>query len=418
MKFYREFDDMNLKKHLLVYKGLPKEIYVLFAANVINKIGFFILPLTTLILTKKIGMTNSEAGLFVTIAMLSQMPFIMLGGKLIDKNGSKKTIIIFQTLGALFYIICAFLKPSIIMAILIVVASDIYGIASPSFNTIVTEITPRDSVKKAFSLIYLGYNLGFAIGPILGGLLFASHLNLLFLLDALTTLIATAFILFMVRDRKRDDIKNEKTAADAEGLAANKSCFHYLTHTPLTLLFICIFFIYDFCYIQFNFLLPMQTADIFKPSGVRLFSYLLSFNAVIVILFTPIITSFTQKMHPLRSIFIGGSLYFLSFVLYSFNHFYVLFLIATLSLTIGEILISINSNTYISHRTDPSQLGRVNSTFSIIRGGGTALGPVVMGNIVMLTNYQISWLVVAALMLSGAFFMFVVLRADKASHPA
>jgi hypothetical protein len=35
-------------------------------------------------------------------------------------------------------------------------------------NTIVAEFTPLEHVKKAYSLSYLGLNLGYAIGPMLG----------------------------------------------------------------------------------------------------------------------------------------------------------------------------------------------------------------------------------------------------------
>ena len=37
------------------YRGLPKEIYVLFAARIVNSLGAFVFPLLTLILTEKLG---------------------------------------------------------------------------------------------------------------------------------------------------------------------------------------------------------------------------------------------------------------------------------------------------------------------------------------------------------------------------
>ena len=52
-----------LKKILGPYIGLPKEVYVIFLARIINAMGVLVFPLLTLILKEKIGLTNGEAGL-------------------------------------------------------------------------------------------------------------------------------------------------------------------------------------------------------------------------------------------------------------------------------------------------------------------------------------------------------------------
>lgn len=171
---------LNFKRHFFVYKGLPKDIYLLFIAVVVNKIGSFIAPLMTLILTVKVGFSTAEAGLFSTLSMVTQAPFIMLGGILADKFGSKRIIVIFQSIGALIYIVCGFMQPSHIFAILLVITSSMYALVSPAMNAMVPMITPAPLVKNAYSLIYLGMNLGLAMGPTIGGVLFNEHLNLLF----------------------------------------------------------------------------------------------------------------------------------------------------------------------------------------------------------------------------------------------
>ena len=60
----------KIKKVFTPYRGLPKEVYVIFIAKIINAVGLFIFPWLTLILTKKIGMSESEAGLWLTLTEL------------------------------------------------------------------------------------------------------------------------------------------------------------------------------------------------------------------------------------------------------------------------------------------------------------------------------------------------------------
>lgn len=407
---------LKIKQHILVYKGLPRDIYILFIATVINKIGGFIAPLMTLILTVKIGFSTTDAGLFSTISMLSQAPFIMWGGQLADKYGSKKVIVILQFLGAITYIVCGLMEPSFTLAIMLIVASNVYAMASPAFNAMVPVITPAPLVKNAYSLMYLGINLGLAVGPAIGGALFNNHLSLLFILNAAGTILSTVFILFFFSSKHKSDVPLPQTETEQTPVQSNKSdsIFFFLYQNPGLLVFSIIMLVFNFCYIQWTFLLPLQAVDIFKENGASVFSFLLSANAIIVILLTPVLTSLTQKAHPLKSIFIGGIFYFISYIMFAFNGFMATFIFAVVIMTIGEILISINTNNYIAIMTPKKYLGRAISILFVVTGAGYAIGPAVIGKIVELTSYTNAWFLIAAIMVGGIVSMYFVRRLEKA----
>lgn len=404
---------MNIKKYLTVYKGLPKDVYLLFISIVINKMGSFIMPLLTLILTVKIGLSKTEVGLVSTMAMLTQVPFIILGGNLVDKFGGKKIIVFTQIIGSLVYLGCGFMKPNFIVAILIIIASDIYAMASPAFNAMVPLVTQAPLMKNAYSLIYLGLNLGLAIGPIIGGILFNNHLNILFIIDALTTLLSAGLILFFIKVKDKVDNSLPKTETEQSELTNTNSIFSFLYNNPILVIFPIIMLVYNFCYIQWNFMLPLQIVDIFKSNGASFFSLLLSTNAIIVIMLTPLLTFLTQKTYPLKSIFTGGVFYFISFMLFAINKFMITFIVAIIIMTIGEILITINANHYIAKHTPEKYLGRVNSLLFVVSGTGYAVGPIVMGNIIMFTSFNKAWLLVAVFMLCGVVSMYFLMSFEK-----
>lgn len=404
---------MNIKKYLSIYKGLPKDIYLLFISIVINKMGSFIMPLLTLILAVKIGLSKTEVGLFSTIAMLTQVPFIILGGNLVDKFGGKKIIVFTQIIGSLVYLGCGFMKLNFTVVILIIIASDIYAMASPAFTSMVPLVTPSPLMKNAYSLIYLGGNLGLAIGPTIGGILFNNHLNLLFIIDALTTLLSAGLILFFIKVKDKVDNSLQKTETEQSELTNSNSIFSFLYNNPILVIFPIIMLVYNFCYIQWTFMLPLQIVDIFKSNGASFFSLLLSTNAIIVIILTPLLTSFIQKIEPLKSIFIGGVFYLSSFVLFAINKFMIIFILSIIIMTIGEILITINANHYIAKNTPKQYLGRSNSLLFVVSGTGYAVGPVVMGNIIILTSFKNAWLLVSAFMLCGVVSMYFLRRFEK-----
>lgn len=403
---------MNINRHLSVYKGLPKDIYVLFVSTIINKMGSFIVPLMTLILTQKIGFSKYEAGLFTTIAILSQAPFLVVGGSLVDRFGSKKIIVIFQSLGSLLYLTCGFMKPTVVVAVLIVVASNLYALATPAFNAMVPSITPKALTKNAYSLMYLGSNLGLAIGPMIGGILFSNnYLNLLFILDAATTMLSTAMVFFFVRGKV--NISLAKNKDEHIKATSSDSVFSFIVKNPIIIMFSLIMLVYYFCYVQWNFLLPLQTVEVFGKSGVSVFSSLFSINAITVIVLTPILTSVTTKTYPLKSMFVGGILYFIAFGMFAINRFVIIFIAAIIIMTVGEILITINSNNYIAQRTPNQYLGRVNSMFFLFMGAGFATGPLVMGSVITFVNFQYAWIMIATFMLCGALLMYLLKSIEK-----
>ncbi len=66
------------------YRGLPKEIYIIFISRIINAMGCFVMPLLTLILTEKIGLSKELSGAYISVAGLLFMPASIIGGPLYE----------------------------------------------------------------------------------------------------------------------------------------------------------------------------------------------------------------------------------------------------------------------------------------------------------------------------------------------
>lgn len=401
---------MGNSKLIKLYQGLPREIYFLFAARVINTMGSFVVPLITMILTRKIGLSASQTGLFSTALAVTQAPCLIIGGKLIDAVGRKRIILIFNTLGSAFYLICALMRPGLPMAVMIVIASDLYIFAWPAFDAIVADLTEGTARKNAFSLLYLGANLGFAVGPVLGGILFNHYLPILFLLDGATTLISTSLLLFIKETRKASPA-TEETKPDE--IMADTNTLQVFLKFPIILFFMLIALFYHFTYVQWGFILPLQMNSLFNSAGPRIYGSLITVNGLIVIFFTPLFTRLAARVHTLRAIAGGGALFSLAFVLLALARSLPFFYLAIALFTFGEIITTINSSAFIADNTPPTHRGRINSASNLIRGTGFAIGPFVMGYILQSTNYFISWIVIAALMFVGFGLMLLLDRNQK-----
>ena len=367
-----------IKEVIKQYKGLPKEIYIIFFSRIVNNMGSFVFPMLALIMTQKIGTSKDKAGLFITLVALISAPSILLGGILVDKIGRKKVLIIFQGLSGIIFVLCGFIKVSMLLAVVMMVAQLFAATSMPATDSMIADLTTPENRKDAFSLLYMGNNIGLAIGPVMGGLLYKNHLNIVFIGDGITTLVSLLLIYIFIKETK-NIVHNKKSKGKNNEDREVGTIFDVLKKRPILVTFACILFIYQFSYSQFSFSLPLDLAEIFGEFGARNFGILAGVNAFVVISLTPIISKLTDKIKPVVVIAFGGFLYAIAFGSLGFINKLPLFFISIIVMTIGEISISINLGTYIANHTPASHRGRVNGVIPMIYGSGFAFGPLVMG---------------------------------------
>ena len=189
-------------------KNIPRNIWILAAATLINRAGTMVLPFVALYARQELNVSVGDAGLvlaFYGIGALITAPF---AGKLSDKIGSLKlmTISLFSTGSFLFlYSVVTNFIGFLILSFIWAILSEAFRPASMSF--ISSEIT-SDRRKTAFALNRLAINLGMSIGPVVGGILSTINFHLLFYVDGITSLAAGAFLIFSPWE-KHDDVKSE-----------------------------------------------------------------------------------------------------------------------------------------------------------------------------------------------------------------
>jgi len=404
----------KVKEVLKPYIGLPKEIYVLFVARIVNAMGAFVFPMLTLILTKKIGLSMGDAGFWVSLGGFLWIPSSLIGGKIADTLGRKKLIVIFDSLAALSYIACMFVEPSMEMIYLIILASSFMGIAAPSHDALIADLTTPENRNGAYSLSYLGWNMGFAIGPLIGGFLLENHLKLFFLIDALTAMTATALILFFIKEtigKTKEDLGEDRRLEKRE----EGSIFKVLLSRPILIYFSLIVFGYNFAYSQWGFMMPHHV-DLNFGEGGPLYGMLASFNGVIVIIFTPLITSLFIKKNNIRKIFYGGILYAVGFGMLGFISTKTAFFSSVFIFTLGEIFITISFMPFIANHTPASHRGRMSSVLPIIMGFGHTLSPFVMGKVLDYISVDSAWQIIGLIMIISTLMMLIIEKIDNANE--
>lgn len=399
-----------------IYRGLERSIYVLFFARIINSVGSFVFPFLTLFLTEKLDYSAGRAGFIIMICSASFVPGSIVGGKAADTIGRKKVMIAAQLASALCFMACAVVSDKELIPFFIIGAEFFLGVVHPTSMAMTVDLSRPENRKAAFSLLYLGHNIGFAVGPLLAGMLYNNHTYWLFSGDALTTILSVALVLLFVRESKpSDEQMNESLekmlTESGSGESAEKgSVFRVLAKRPFLIAFVLLVMLMNFVYAQMTFSLPLFMNEVFGPEGPVLFGTAMSFNAVIVIVCTTFIITMTRKMKPILATLITAVLYAAGFGMLYFTSAFYLVIIAALVWTVGEILGATNIDVYISNHTPMSHRGRINSIVPVIMGAGHAVSPYLMGKFIESSSVRMVWPLCALIggtAAAGLFIMFL-----------
>ena len=395
------------------YRGLPKEIYVIFASRIINAMGCFVMPLLTLILTEKIGLSKEMSGVYISASGLIFMPAAMIGGKLTDIIGRKKVIIIFNFLSAMLYIICGFMNPSINMIYVLMLASMSMVIAGPAHDALIADLTTPENRDGAYALSYMGWNIGFAIGPIIGGLLYENYLPLVFIGDAVTALISLGLIFIFIKETIH--LTKQEVIEEGRNLETREegTILSVLLKRPILIYFALCTFGYNFVYSQWSFMMPIHSKQNFLSLGAKYYGLMAGFNGLVVMLFTPLITKMSENTKHIRKMIYGGLLYAFGFGMLGILNTLPFFFVSVFIFTLGEIILSISITPFIANHTPMSHRGRMNAVLPIIFGMGYTLGPITMGKALGYISIESAWLFLGMVAIISSIFMYGLERYDE-----
>ncbi len=416
----------SVKSLFEIYRGLQRGIYILFFARIINSAGSFVYPFLALFLTDKLGYSTGDTGLILMLASVSFVPGSLLGGKLSDRYGRKKILAASQFFSAAIFLICAFIPDKKMIPFFILGAEFFLGIFYPASTAMVIDLSTPEQRKGAFSLIYLGHNLGFAVGPLLAGFLYNSHPNWLFSGDAVTTLVSIILIILFIAESKPLDQEISKSLESSQSeqdsaqensrdleKAEAGSVFSVLARRPELVAFFLIMIIIDFVYAQMSFSLPLFMDEVFGSRGAVLYGSAMTFNAVTVIIGTTIIIGLTRNMKPIIATILAAVFYAAGFGGIYWGMEYSIILIAVFIWTTGEILGATNIDVYISNHTPMSHRARINSVAPIVIGVGYATSPFIMGKFIEYNSLRMVWPLCGILSIAAAAGLTILYIMEK-----
>jgi len=373
-----------------------KQLLTIFLIVFIDLLGFgIILPLLPYI-TEKYGGNPFEVGMLASTYSFFQLIAAPLLGRLSDRYGRKKILIISQAGSAIGYLILG-LANNLPLLFLSRIIDGITGGNISIAQAYIADVTDKKNRAKGMGLIGAAFGLGFIFGPAIGGILakinFSVPAYFAFAVSLLTVFLTSIFL--------KETVDISKAGGSPKTKLSLAEIKRILSTYPIGILIIS-FFIFNTAISLFQGIFALWTEKSFKfnPSeNGWLFAYLGIIGVIIQLVILPLLLKKTEEKTLLKIaqlvLFIGLLL------LVVINNSNQLFIVLPL-ISFGQGLINPLTQSISSENIIKEEQG---GTMGIIQGAGSLgriIGPAIGGFLFFAFGKNIPFILSAILI----FFVF------------
>ncbi len=347
------------------FSGIPRTIWLLAGANLVNRAGGMVLPFLTLYFTTRLGFSAFEAGRTLSLYGVGSIAGAMLGGWLSDRVHSlwvQRASLLATGAG---FLVLSQLRGRLAVSAAVFLLSVVTDCFRPALMTSVTRSCPSAALPRSLSLVRLANNLGFAIGPAVGGLLAARHYGLLFVCDALTCWAAAAVLLAL-----RLDVRGAPAAPSRSEVRAGRSPWvdgPFLAFLALTTLLGMVFF-------QIFATMPLYLKAVYRLSE-RGIGALFSLNGLAVALFEMVLVRALEHRDRLRVAAVGSVLVCVGFGLLPLGRTWPFAAFTILVWTVGEMVAMPMINAAAAQRAPEARSGAYLGAYTVAFSAGWVVAP-------------------------------------------
>ena len=349
------------KAYREAYAGLPREVWILSVSLFINRCGAMVLAFLTLYLTNKLGFTMFEAGAIFSVWGIGSLAGAYIGGKMVKPFGAIPTQIVGQLLAVPFFMVVPFFTSWWSVALIVFLFSVTTESVRPANNVAVAQFTPNDLTTRAFGLQRMAVNLGFSIGPAIGGVLAEIDYALLFFVDGLTTGLGGFILIWYFGFRKyaKNDESARKQRQAEENVATGSPLrdIQFVAFLFLLLMVAMIFF-------QFHATYPKYLEDHYSLSKPMI-GLLFSINTLIIVAVEMLLLDRVKTFSVLRTIGWGGLFSCIGFGILPFSQALWFCVFSMIVITFGEMFLFPLCSSFVAQRSRGRDQGMYMSFYAM-----------------------------------------------------
>jgi MFS family permease len=401
---------MNIWKSL---RGLPRDIWVLSLASLINRAGTMVLPFLVLYLTRELGFSPASAGLALGVYGIGSIIVSPVAGKLSDVTGPlpimRASLIGTGVLLLAFPLVRSY-AGILVITLALAFISECFR---PATLALVASIVTPEQRKPAYALVRLAINLGMSIGPAAAGFLAARSFRWIFLVDGATTIVA-GIVLITVPFAAVKRFASERDAHSAQRSSDSSSS---ILGDRRMLFFLVALFLTGVVFFQHDG--PMS---LFLVQDLGLspafYGALFTINTLMIVFMEVPLNSATANWPHARALALGSFLFALGSGVFAFATGPGRIIAGVVIWTFGEMMLFPQAAAYVAEIAPPARRGAYMGAYSLAFNVSFAVGP--WAGTVAFARYgsKALWLSVFAIGVLSALMMTQVAAAVVEIEPS
>jgi MFS family permease len=303
-----------LKKIVHIYRDsfsqLSTEIWLLATIMVINRMGAMILTFASLYMIDELDFSLTQAGYIMGAYGIGSIVGAYIGGELSDRFGAYHVQLASLLLSAMMLVIFILLTSFYAIIVCMFVYALLTDMLRPANSVAVALFSTEQNRSRSYSLMRFAANLGFAIGPAIGGIIAGTMgYKYIFLIDICSCIIA-AFILFKYLRPQTGATLAPTSAEHKTTRSLSRSAYRDGEY----LFFIVLVSLYGITFFQLFASLPVFLKQDWDWSEQKV-GLLLALNGLFIVLFEmPFMRQVEGKLNPWRMMMLGGLALVLAYI--------------------------------------------------------------------------------------------------------
>jgi predicted MFS family arabinose efflux permease len=374
----------SLQLYRNAYSGLSRAMWWLSLVMFINRCGTMVIPFLTVYLTSK-GYSLAQAGYVMAAFGGGSILGGYIGGRLTDRIGYYYVQFFSLLLNGILFIVLGQMQTFWQFACCIFILSSLGEAFRPANSAAIASYSNETNRTRCYSLNRLAINLGWAIGPAVGGLLASVNYALLFWADGITCILAAVLLYFVFSPGRS---KKQEVTTEIKEETTNSA---YRDRVFLTGMFYI--FLVGLCFFQM-----FSTIPVYYKEQVHLnestIGWVLAMNGLIIALVEMVMVyKLENRRNPILYMMLGALLIGVAFLtLYAAPRFTVV-LCSMIFITFGEMLLFPFMNNFWVKRSTERNRGQYAAVYTMSFSAAIVLAPTFSSQVATWFGFEVLWVI-------------------------
>lgn len=330
------------------------------------------IPFLAVYLTQVKGASASSAGLIIAVSSLIGIVASFYGGYVSDRIGRKKVMLLSIFGWSIVFVGFAFADAIWVFFIMNALNGLCRALFEPTSKALLSDVTPSSIRLFVFNLRYTAINIGVIFGPLLGLYLGSSKTTFPFLVAAFIYLLYGLTLVWQFQ-------KHPVAAPESTKQIGVKKALSIIQKDTVFSIILIGVTLCSFGYSHLSSTLPQYlSASPMIEDGPKLFGYLLSLNAVVVIVVQYPLIMIAKRYSTILSLTTGNILLAGSLFAIAFSQSLGMLAFIIVVFTIGEVLLFAMMDLFVDNVAKPEVKGSYFGAMGFSQLG-SVIGPFVGG---------------------------------------